>query len=81
MASVIVNPGVEAPPSLPKGNEIIQWIEKSSNPIAFILSVFRGAFGTSAGGFLNNSKATSYAPMINPIVRYTPDTKPVYYKR
>ncbi len=60
---------------------IIQWINRSSKNAGYILSVCNGAFLLASAGLLEEKEATTYAPMINHIAMYAPNTKPVYDKR
>ena len=80
-AAIIVIPGGGAPHRLPKENETIQWIQKTSKQADYILSVCNGVFFLASAGLLDNKEATTYAPMINHIAMYAPDTKPVYDQR
>ncbi len=78
---IIVVPGGGAPHHLPKDDPTIEWIISTSNDAEYVLSVCNGAFFLASAGLLKDREATTYAPMINHITMYAPNTKPIYDKR
>lgn len=78
---IVVVPGGGAPHRLTKDNQTIKWINTISNNAEYILSVCNGAFFLASAGLLEDKEATTYAPMINHIAMFSPNTKPIYNKR
>ncbi|MDX5479605.1 MAG: DJ-1/PfpI family protein, partial [Cyclobacteriaceae bacterium] len=78
---ILVVPGGGVPHSLSKDNPTIQWISQTNQTTEFTLSVCNGAFLLASAGLLINKEATTYAPMINHIEMFSPNTIPFYDKR
>ncbi len=78
---IMVVPGGGAPHKLDKDDPTIQWISHTSEKADYILSVCNGVFLLASADLLHGREVTTYAPMINHITMYAPDTKPIYDKR